>query len=246
MNWWRRVSPRTETAGYTSVARTHVGKVRLVNEDRFLDAAAQRLWIVVDGMGGHSAGDVAATMTVQSLAKVADDPQISLRKISAALVAVNNAIEAMLSGQGKTGGATFAGLWINGLVAHIFWLGDSRVYRLRGGMMKRLTSDHSLVQALLDSGAIDAGAASRHPQANVVTRALGIDRDAIPEFRRCDVEPGDQFFVCSDGVTSELSDCEITACLSMGPADAADCLTDLVQTAGARDNMTFILITKVE
>lgn len=245
MKWWRSRGMSGGSTCYTAVARTHVGKVRLVNEDRFLEMSARQLWVVADGMGGHFAGDVAATMTVQFLAKLTADMTISLPEISATLVAANNAIETMLAAEGRTGGATFAGLWINGNEAHIFWMGDSRVYRFRGGVLSRLTSDHSLVQALVDSGAIDAGAASRHPQANVVTRALGINRDAVPEFRRYEVEPGDQFLICSDGVTNELSDCEIATCLSSNSADAADRLTDLVQVAGARDNMTLIFVTKV-
>ncbi|ANI79604.1 MULTISPECIES: PP2C family protein-serine/threonine phosphatase [Sphingobium] len=226
-----------------SVARTHVGKVRLLNEDRYLDAPERGLWAIADGMGGHDAGDVAATMTVRALAALCDAAgPIDLGAIGGALQAVNSGIRSHMRQRGQHGGCTVAGLWLDEGRAHIFWAGDSRVYRFRNDRLERLTHDHSLVQQLLDAGALNADQAARHPQANVITRALGVDDAVEVELCTLDLGSGDRFLLCSDGVTAELSDGQLAGYMREAPGEEMNAIMGAALEAGGRDNLTLIMV----
>ena len=226
-----------------SIARTHVGKVRLLNEDRYLDAPERGLWAVADGMGGHDAGDVAATMTIRALAALGEDGMpVDLGAIGGALQAVNGGIRSHMRERGQRGGCTVAGLWLNDGRAHIFWAGDSRVYRFRGDRLERLTHDHSLVQQLLDAGALNADQAARHPQANVITRALGVDDVVDVELCSVELGSGDRFLLCSDGITGELSDGQIAAYMSGRSDEVMNAIMSAALDAGGRDNLTLIMV----
>jgi serine/threonine protein phosphatase PrpC len=228
---------------HRSAARTHVGKVRLLNEDRYLDAPEQGLWAIADGMGGHDAGDVAATMTVRALAALCNAATpIDLGAIGGALQAVNSGIRAHMRDRGQHGGCTVAGLWLDEGRAHIFWAGDSRVYRFRDDELERLTHDHSLVQQLLDAGALNAEQAAHHPQANVITRALGVDDAVEVELCSVDLGLGDRFLLCSDGITTELSDGQIAAYMRGQPCEVMNAIMAAALEAGGRDNLTLIMV----
>lgn len=226
-----------------SAARTHVGKVRLLNEDRYLEAPEQGLWAVADGMGGHDAGDVAATMTVRALATLCDGAApLDADAIRRTLQAVNGTIHAHMAERGQRGGCTIAGLWLDGCNVHVFWAGDSRVYRSRNGQFERLTRDHSVVQQLLDAGALTAEQAARHPQANIITRALGVDDQVDIDLCTIDLSAGDRFLLCSDGITAELDDAQLAGFMRQQPGEIMTMIMAAALTAGGRDNLTAILV----
>lgn len=228
---------------HPSAARTHVGKVRLLNEDRYLDAPERNLWAVADGMGGHDAGDVAATMAVRALAALCDGAApLDADAIGRTLQAANGCIHAHLAGRGQRGGCTIAGLWLDERSAHIFWAGDSRVYRFRGGHLERLTRDHSVVQQLVDAGALSADQAARHPQANVITRALGVDDQVDIDLCTIDLGAGDRFLLCSDGITAELDDGQLAGYMREQPGEIMNAIMAAALAAGGRDNLTLIMV----
>ena len=234
---------RADEPRHRSAARTHVGKVRLLNEDRYLDAPEHGLWAVADGMGGHDAGDVAATMTVRALAALCEDAaSIDGQAIAGALQATNGAIHAHMTERGQRGGCTIAGLWLEPGRAHIFWAGDSRVYRFRERQLQRLTHDHSVVQQLLDAGVLSAEQAARHPQANVITRALGVDHQVEIDFRTVELRAGDRFLLCSDGITGELDDAQIERYMGEAQGDVMSAIIAAALAAGGRDNLTLIMV----
>lgn len=234
---------RPDSAFHCSAARTHVGKVRLLNEDRYLEAPEHGLWAVADGMGGHDAGDVAATITVRALAALCEDAApIDADAIARTLKATNGAIHAHLTERGQRGGCTVAGLWLDRDRAHIFWAGDSRVYRFRERQLERLTRDHSVVQQLLDAGVLSADQAAHHPQANVITRALGVDHQVEIDFCTVEFGTGDRFLLCSDGITVELNDAEIAGYMSEEPGESMNAIMAAALTSGGRDNLTLIMV----
>ena len=225
-----------------STARTHIGHVRSVNEDRMLDCTDHQLWAVADGMGGHSRGDRAATIVVRALAGLADETSaISSRSITSALNAANDAIFA-LGSPGETCGSTIAGLHVAGGLATLFWVGDSRVYRLRRGNLELLTHDHSYVQELTDAGVITAREARAHPQANVITRAVGIGPTLEIDYTVSDLAEGDMFLLCSDGLSSMVEDRLIGQLLDADIATAAARLVEQALRAGGNDNISLILL----
>lgn len=241
MNWFARMAghslPRWQLH---SVARTHIGKIRAVNEDRVLDCPEHRLWAVADGMGGHSRGDRAATLVVRALASLTSD-EITSRMIGTALAAANEEILGQLV-QGETCGSTVAGLYIDCGLCTLFWAGDSRIYRLRRDRLELLSHDHSYVQQLADAGVITADQARAHPQANVITRAVGIGPDLDIDYAVCELVDGDRFLLCSDGLSSMIEERRITALLKADIRSAADGLVEAALQAGGTDNISLILI----
>ncbi len=151
-------------------------------------------------MGGHSAGDRAATAAIDALDALADP--ITAAAVLGALAAANASIATQAIGGGS--GTTIVAAWARGARLHLFWAGDSRAYRVRDGRATPLTRDHSLVQELVDGGLITAAEAERHPQANVVTRALGIAPAVEIETATTDLAPGDLVLLCSDGLSRSL------------------------------------------
>lgn len=229
--------------GWQSSARTHVGKIRQLNEDRYLDAPDRRLWVVADGMGGHDAGDVAATAVVQALALLCEgDTPVVIGAVEDTLKAVNKNVGAALRRRGQMGGCTVAGLHLDGEEACVFWAGDSRVYRLRDHALERLSHDHSVVQEMMDAGLIDPATARSHPQANVITRAVGVEPDLRLEMRRVALAPRDRFLICSDGITTELSETKIAAHLLSDRVAPADAIMQEALAGPARDNLTLIVV----
>jgi len=234
----------------TSGVTTHVGQVRDGNEDNFV--SIDGLYFVADGMGGHSAGEVASEIAVRILQEVYTDPKVRVSSpglLADAISTANTAIfmEAMHDAS-KTGmGTTLTGLAVtNGpdnqiVVANV---GDSRTYLWRHGELRQVTKDHSHVQTLVDRGAITRAEARVHFQRNIVLRAMGIeswvDIDTFP----MTVEDGDRFIMCSDGLVDEADDDEIETeiRLSVSVQDLADRLVDLANRNGGRDNITVVVV----
>jgi serine/threonine-protein phosphatase Stp1 len=227
-------------SGFDQVAKTHVGCRRKLNEDALLANSERRLWAVADGMGGHDAGEVASATVVEALSKCssADEVLTSLRDVNARLVEM-----ARTSFDSRTVGSTVVGLVADGDAFTCFWAGDSRAYRVRNGAITRLTRDHSLVQDLIDAGMIDEGAAEGHPNANVITRAVGASDHLHVETVTGDIRSGDLFLLASDGLTRLASDDELLIRLLGEDLETnAEGLLDMALDREAPDNVSLILL----
>ena len=232
---------------FECVSRTHPGLKRKVNEDSVLVRSERGLWAVADGMGGHEAGDVASASVVEALSMVAPHSRIDhfVADAIAALGTVNRQlIELARSEQRpRTIGSTVVGLALQDGRFGCFWAGDSRAYRIREGEIAQLSRDHSLVQQLMDAGMLDPAEAEHHPNANVVTRAVGAAETLQVDTSAGEAQAGDFFLLASDGLTRVVNDDELYAELtSADPAGAADALLDMVLSRGAPDNVSFIIV----
>ncbi len=227
---------------YQSQSRSHVGRVRSVNEDRYLDRADRRLWAVVDGMGGHSGGAAAATAVVDALHTLADDPApIDAAAVRRVISLANRSIHDGKRDLNATSGATVVIALIQGREAKIFWAGDSRAYLVRSGKAERLTHDHSVVQEMIDAGLLTEAAAHRHPQANVVTRAIGVAPTIVLESVTTLLQANDRILLCSDGVSRSL-DTRDFATMPAAIEDVAErFLGNALQRDGS-DNATLVVI----
>lgn len=228
------------------VSQTHVGLRRKVNEDSMMVRTDRGMWAVADGMGGHDAGDVASAKVTEALLNlpIVYGLDALVDSAVAALVRVNRELIALAaSGDSqRTIGSTVVGLAIAGQQFRCFWAGDSRAYRIRGERIAQLTRDHSLVQDLVDAGMLSPQEAEGHPNANVVTRAVGVVEELRVETSSGSAKPGDQFLVASDGLTRLVADDELLAELtSQRPAEAAEKLIETVLARGAPDNVSLII-----
>jgi serine/threonine protein phosphatase PrpC len=235
--------------GFDCVSRTHVGLRRKVNEDSVMVRTERGLWAVADGMGGHDAGDVASAKVadalqdlpiVYGLDQLTEAAMAALTRVNGELIELARSVDSQ-----RTIGSTVVGLAIADGEFRCFWAGDSRAYRLRDGKISRLSRDHSLVQDLVDAGMLSADEAEGHPNANVITRAVGVTEDLKFDVVSGDVRLGDQFVLASDGMTRLVEDHEVAAQLASADLDdAIDALIEMVLSRGAPDNVS-IVITEV-
>ncbi|KAB7648273.1 PP2C family protein-serine/threonine phosphatase [Polymorphobacter fuscus] len=226
-----------------SAAATHVGAVRTVNEDSILSRDDLCLWVVADGMGGHANGQWASTTLVETIDAVQlgdDDPYPHLL---GALYAGNGAIV-------RAGAANCASMGTTVVVLHLgdrevtgLWVGDSRIYRRRDGVLSQLTRDHSMVQELVDRGSIAADEAETHPMAHVLSRAVGMDEELSHDAFRDEAAIGDVYLLCSDGLSKVLTHDAIDARLAASPARAVEGLIADTLAAGAPDNVSVIVVS---
>ncbi len=229
-------------------ARTDRGRVRELNEDALIARPDIRLWAVADGMGGHQVGDVASRIIVESLAESNGSLRLStfVDEIEQKLRDANQRImhyASTMFEEGATMGSTLVSLLICGRVGVSLWLGDSRLYRLRNQQLTQITSDHSHVQELVRMGAITAEEAADHPQSNVITRAVGVDEEGLVDMAVFNVQMGDTFLLCSDGLHNTVDQQKIRMLLSRHDAQgAADALVAASLENGAPDNVSVIVI----
>lgn len=232
---------------FESLTRTHVGCRRKTNEDATLFRPDLGLWAVADGMGGHHAGEVASALVTELLGSGEKQASLGSRVAAArdALQDANRQLQAMAAGLGRsrTIGSTVVLLASDLRSFTCLWAGDSRAYLVRDGKLKQLTHDHSLVQQLVDVGDLDPSAASNHPNANIITRAVGAAPDLDIDSVDGDVRAGDIFFLTSDGVTRLLDDSEVLTLLLSADLDAAaDQIVDICLARKAPDNLTFVIL----
>lgn len=222
-------------------AATDIGLARDTNEDSFLTQPP--LFAVADGMGGHMAGDVASRLALEALAGKgvlgADDLADAIREANQH---VHNEATARpeLRGMGTTITALVAGPK-DVEIAHV---GDSRAYLLRGGSLKRLTTDHTVVERMVREGRIDPEEADHHPQRSYLERALGVEPDVDVDSYHISIEPGDRILLCTDGLTTMLTEDSIREILEGESAadDASKRLVGAAVDAGGSDNVTVVVI----
>jgi serine/threonine protein phosphatase PrpC len=229
-------------AGVRSVARSHVGVVRALNEDRFLDLPEQGLWAVADGMGGHRAGDMAAQMVVDAIAEIA--AETSVEGIRSAVQAANaRLVNHSASSRQDVSGSTLVVLTIEGSRYDCLWAGDSQAWLRRGGGWRQITRDHSLVEDLLQAGAIEADQRHLHPHRHVITRAVGVAETLELDHVQGSLADGDVILLCSDGLTNVVDPAALAIPAGTPDLDAmADALLSQALAGGAADNVTFILV----
>lgn len=224
-------------------SRSDVGLVRGHNEDSFL--VQDPVFAVCDGVGGHAAGEVASAIAVRTISQLAPDTADDAR-LGAAIEEANSAIiSAAQSGQGRDGmGCTASAVVIDGSRMAVAHVGDSRVYLLSGGVLVRITHDHSYVEELVDAGEITADEARVHPSRSIITRALGSDPDMYADHFTLDVHAGDRIIICSDGLSSMVPDAKIesVAISCATPQAAADALVSAALEGGGHDNVTVIVV----
>ena len=239
---------------FATSARSAVGLVRSGNEDSAL--ASKNLIAVADGMGGHAAGEVASSLAIKTLlqsAQVFTHPDIDeesaddlyLQAIQEADLSLKSAVEEnpALSGMGTT----LTSLLLRGSSVALLHIGDSRAYRLRGSAFEQLSVDHTVIQELLNQGAISESDIATHPQRSVLTQVLMGEGNIEVPLPVIDVKVGDRFLVCSDGLSSVLTEKEIKSLLKGKDRDAAvAALVDATYINGAPDNVTLVIGDIVE
>ncbi len=224
------------------VTRTHVGLVRLLNEDTvFADGS---LYGVADGMGGHNAGEVASRLAADRMMERLHGKTPSQDLMKAALIDVNRAVfTEQTSHKEYSGmGTTLTVLWEGDNEVFIGHIGDSRAYLLRDGSLKQITRDHSLVQEMLSQGLITREEALIHPYRNVITRAVGTDPYVESDCFTLEKNNGDIWLLCSDGLSNFVSDEEMERTLIMQDLEtAADSLLQTALQNGGRDNISLLI-----
>ncbi|CAM4252556.1 Stp1/IreP family PP2C-type Ser/Thr phosphatase [Paenibacillus tarimensis] len=236
--------------------RSDIGRIRLVNEDRAwaqMTAAGVGVAIVADGMGGHQAGDVASQLAVdtfrEAMSGVSGELTLEAAKtlLRQAILQANEVVYELASQNDhyhNMGTTVVAALLLqdSGVVGHI---GDSRAYKLRQGDLRQLTEDHTLVNELAKSGQISAEEAASHPRRNVLTRALGTDREVEVDIKGFSWKEDDLLLLCSDGLYSMVSDEEMRMTLIESELDLdgkAERLIEQALRAGGEDNVTVLLV----
>lgn len=249
-------------ARWTGTGLSHQGQVRTSNQDAFAIDNDRGLWIVADGMGGYTGGQVASALAATAImehvrsmpdaaARIADQLSHATTILTQSIGAAKTALQARIANEPdlRSMGTTVVVAWFipdpepSMAIAHV---GDSRAYRIRGTHLEPITTDHSLVQQLVAEGHITPDQAHDHPKRNVITQALGLNFPSIPDIAIHPLNPEDLFLLCTDGLTKMLSDEEILAIVlesKDAPEKACQLLLDRANAVGGLDNTTVLLIT---
>lgn len=234
---------------WRSAGRTDAGKVRVRNEDAFLDCPQQGLWVVADGMGGYQGGDIASQLIVASLAQLParDDLDERLEGVRQCLHWLNRRLRQDLTlaagRHDSVMGSTVVALLVDGRRAACIWAGDSRCYLWRGQRLYQLSKDHSLQQQLIDEQQLSLEDAGAHPAARALTRAIGTAEQLKLDVLELGIYPGDTFLLCSDGLYNGLGPDALGRALNLAaPQVALEHLFDGALRGAARDNLTAIVI----
>jgi protein phosphatase len=226
-------------------AATDVGLRRKANEDSYI--TGYPIFAVADGMGGHDAGDRASQAVIHHLSTLVGKREIQPEALVAVLETARVTVAAIADETERGAGSTVTGVAVSTheAIAHwlVFNIGDSRVYRLRDGLLSQLSIDHSLVQQLLDSGELAPADIASFQGKNVITRAVGAD-DSDADFWMHPILQNERLLLCSDGLTAEASDDEIRDLMlaTPGAQPAADALVKRALENGGRDNVTVVVL----
>jgi len=241
----------TAVLHYAAAAVSDRGRKRPSNEDAFGFSVEHGVYVVCDGMGGAAAGEIASSLAVDEMLRMltdrsGDPAPLTQLEVEEAIAAANESIFSRSQRNHKLSGM---GTTLVGLVAAenrvlVLNVGDSRCYRMRHRQLQQITLDHSLVEEQVRMGRMTPSEALRSPLRNVITRALGTQSQTTPDIFALDAEVGDLFLLCSDGLTRELSDLDLTAMLSVDlPLDEmCNRLVEGANKAGGQDNITCLLV----
>lgn len=236
-------------------AKTDIGKAREINQDYYSIPNSEenlQIYILADGMGGYNGGEIASKLATESAKKYIEN---NLNQIEHTrdniLELIKNAIEYAnmvvfekskevpeLEGMGTTLDICF--IYNNKI--YIGHVGDSRIYRIRGEIIRKLTKDHSYVQQLVEDGKITREEANHHPKKNMLIKALGCTAYVEPDIRARNYESGDILVMCSDGLTNMVEEKEIYQVVKQNPETAPQRLVEMANQAGGYDNITVITI----
>lgn len=230
---------------------SHQGLVRPQNQDRLL--VRPGLWVVADGMGGHADGAAAASTVIEALEPLADRVPLRREELLTAIASAARAVQKLGSGGPAEPGSTATVLALGREDEGTTWLvanvGDSRTYQRVDGTLRQLTVDHSAVQELVSLGLLDPDRARVDPRRNIITRAIGagMGADVEVDLVTAPTEVPARFLLCSDGLTNEVDDTALAAVLGAepDPQRAVDLLVEAALAAGARDNVTVIVVDTV-
>lgn len=226
------------------------GLKRELNEDGFLAQAP--CFLVADGMGGYEAGEVASATVIDEFSQVAGLPFVDLETVKGLVARAKSRIEGLLPGAGAGAGTTLTGAFVAEHAGAGYWLvinlGDSRTYRFAQGRLEQISVDHSVVQEMIEEGALTEESARVDRRRNVVTRAIGAGADSEPDYWLLPAAKGDRILVCSDGLTGELSPGRIAELLALDtdPQEVATSLVHEAMLAGGRDNITAVVVDAVD
>lgn len=236
------------------IARSELGLVRDGNEDAAL--VSSQLVAVADGMGGHAGGEVAskiAITSVKELSGVLNDPALDTESREDLLLNISFSIDHEIASAANSDrslqgmGTTLTALHLNGEHVELLHIGDSRCYQWRGKKLVQLSYDHTVMQELLDQGRLTPDEVINHPQRSLLTQALIGDSGIDPILHLFEAKVGDQYLLCSDGLSSVLSDHEIATIIKKSdPQKVVDHLIDAVHEKGAPDNVTILWVEIVE
>ena len=239
---------------YRYAAKSDIGQVRARNEDAFLIDQDLGLYAVADGMGGHQAGDVASSLSLDALkaALAAEQTASDHEFIAQSLQNANKRVfdESVARGLIQGMGTTLTALWLRPdrsiLIGHV---GDSRCYRLRNNELERITRDHSWVQVQIDEGLLTETEAAKHPMRNVVTRSIGFESQIEVDVYEPETESGDTYLLATDGLTGKMNDADLKSTLNEYVSqsedkldECADALLACANERGGEDNITVVLL----
>lgn len=236
-------------------AKSDIGKAREINQDYYYvssDTDKPRVYILADGMGGYKGGEVASKLATESVKKYIESnfdniikEKDEILKLIASAVEYANMVVYEKSKEDKElegMGTTLEVCVIYNNKAYIGHVGDSRVYRIRKEVIRKLTKDHSYVQQLLEDKKITREEAKTHPKKNMITKALGCTPYVEPDLRARNFEKGDIFIMCSDGLTNMVEEKQIFEIIKQDIETATDKLINEANQAGGYDNITVIII----
>ena len=234
-----------------SWSASHAGTKRSHNEDAFVDRPDMGMFAVADGAGGHQAGEVASGMIAEALEAIPSDLSAAelLAEVRLAIERTHVALreEAARRGPDVVVASTVVVMLARGDHFACLWAGDSRAYLLRGGVLRQITRDHSLVQELLDAGTIGPDEAINHPRGNVITRAVGAEVDDFVLDKVSDrLVPGDRFLLCSDGLCKTVPEDQLAELLApQNGTSPSESLVEAALVLQVTDNVTAVAVEAI-
>ncbi len=240
---------------YTHISVSKTGLRRQENEDSYgvFELDDGLLTILCDGLGGNKAGEVASSLTVETIYNsfIKSENGDYLERIKESILAANKMImeESSATPAFKGMATTVEVLFLNSNTAYWGHIGDSRIYKFKDSKIKQITKDHSLVQRLVDEGYLTLKEAENHPNRNIIMKALGDNADVEADLSKLKLNFKEslRFFICSDGVTCVVNDEELEEIIGNEDVNfTAEKLSKLIEDRGAPDNYTFVLITRDE
>lgn len=233
-------------AAFETGSVSHAGRVRKANEDNLVLAPERGVWAVADGMGGHENGALASATVAASLMAIgaADSAPELLAQLEAGVLEANAELRRQIEARGGAPmGSTLVVLLVHDRHFACVWSGDSRIYLVRGDAITQVSRDHTEVQDMVERGVMTPEEARHSPRRHIITRAIGVHEVPELDLENGEIENGDVFVLCSDGLTEHVVDDEILqAVRDAGPQAACDALLALTLERGARDNVTVVIV----